>query len=76
MGLTYFFKRDRYWVYDHSCRYAYETSYISVGWPGIPDNMDGATWGGHSIFYFFKGELHTTRAKFLKHLATNWSGLK
>jgi hypothetical protein len=47
-----------------------------VGWPGIPDNMDGATWGGHSIFYFFKGELHTTRAKFLKHLATNWSGLK
>jgi hypothetical protein len=55
-GLTYFFKGDRYWAYDHSCESVRE-SYISVGWPGIPANVDGASWGGHSIFYFFKGEL-------------------
>jgi len=53
----YFFKGDKYWAYDHSCKSVREY-YISAEWPGIPSNVDGATWGGHSSFYFFKGELY------------------
>jgi hypothetical protein len=73
-GTMYFLKGDRYWTYGAIGKSAHvkgerywsyganrksvRKSAISVGWPGIPANVDGATWGGDSIFYFFKGKLH------------------
>jgi len=55
--LTYFFKGNKYWTYNHTSAHICNVSYISVGWPGIPDNVDGTTWVGHSSYYFFKGVL-------------------
>lgn len=54
-NLTYFFKANKYWTYNHTSAHICNVSYISVGWPGIPDNVDGAMWVGHSTYYFFKG---------------------
>jgi hypothetical protein len=32
--------------------------------------VNGATWAGHSIFYFFKGKLSTHQSEFQQPLAT------
>jgi matrix metalloproteinase-14 (membrane-inserted) len=55
-GTTYFFKGTEYWVYTNTRLHPGHPKLISEGWPGIPSDLDAATWFINSVFYFFKGE--------------------
>jgi len=55
-GTTYFFKGTKYWVYTYTRLHPGHPKLISEGWPGIPSDLDAATWYTSSVFYFFKGK--------------------
>ena len=56
-GQIYFFKGNKYWIYQDTVPCNSNPFYISMEWPGIPDNIDAVSSRSRSFFYFFKGEL-------------------
>ncbi len=95
----YFFKGDQYWRWDMKHRMRSPTStgkmsdgypkLIKSGWPGIPNNLDAAVYGGrgdtdrNNKFLFFKGsqywqwdiELDKLDSGYPKNIRYLWPGL-
>ncbi|KAK7582494.1 hypothetical protein V9T40_013939 [Parthenolecanium corni] len=81
-----FFKGSKYWkfttnkIMKDGC-----PRYIKDGFPGIPDDIDGATpWGKHGYIYFFKGCYywryepnceHQVKKNYPKLISEVWEGV-
>ncbi|GAC20450.1 hemopexin repeat-containing protein [Paraglaciecola arctica] len=87
----YLFKNKQYWRWNLETR-KLDSGYpklIQNGWPGLPDNIDAAVYGGYSAssrnnkLYFFKGayyyrwdiEKDVLDAGYPKLISANWPGL-
>lgn len=85
----YAFKGEQYWRWD-MVKDELDAGYpkpIQIGWPGIPSNIDAATFSGTNGFYnkiyFFKGDLYwrwdmakdKLDENYPKRISAGWAGL-